>query len=627
MKRAIGHSHPLLSLFLSLQRVALVLLAALIAAGCHAEIAASSSETPTLGTVEGILAPTSEASLVAGRGVALCRLTEGTPEAPVACALIAPATITDAQGRFAFEHVAPGTYLIVYASGLADFQAGMDRWAGRTLHVDDWPWLRDQFLPSGVANIRPPTSLLTSERLDRVAYGKRTLLFEGSPFILAHEVVERAVAHPIVLHVQIGETAQAIIPAFDPAPVDYTALRAHIGPLSREEQALLARDLVARWGRFMAGEDAAFRDTDLHVIEALRSGTAYEIGNAQLTALEEYEGELVKRVGYVTVNVQDGTEQVIGWLDEASGDVVEAHTGYHLNVRDGPGVWVEEGPNGERFYHYGFSYYRRWGQILPDPIIALVEDFYREGAAYVRRHIYDYQTAAQSFGGDMLLVTWDEGLPERIAAWQPSIPPFVHLPDSGTVDIRRERFLDALTEGRVVVDEASLAAFVENEARRSDDPPSADEVRSALLAPYRSGHLFSDLEAAIILEATYGGADRPLTITIDDGLEGGLMVPRYLDKQVFISPEQVATALLYPSILNGYWAHEMAHVLDFRAPQYAFVITPAGHSTCEPLKYLLDYMWWIQRYPGDAPAWDWLFINSGLALARLLAEHFPNSGC
>ncbi len=585
------------------------------------------SATPLLGTVKGTLVPTSDASPVAGRGIALCRLTEGTPTAPAACALIAPATTTDAQGRFAFEQVAPGTYLIVYASGLADFQAGMDRWAGRTLHLDDWPWLRDHFLPSGVANLRLPASLLNSERLDRIAYGKRTLLFEGSPFVLAHEVVERAAVRLIVLRVQMGETAQAIIPAFDPAPLDYAALRARIGTLSREEQALLARDLVARWGRFMAGEDAAFRDTDLRVIEALRSGTAHEIGNAQLTALEEYEGELVKRVGYLTVDVQSGAERAIGWLDEASGDVIEAHTGYHLNVRDHPGVWVEEGSNGEQFYHYGFSYYRRWGQILPDPIIALLEDFYSKGAAHLRRYMADYQATAQSFGGDMQLVTWDEELLERVAAWQPSIPPFAHLPDSGTVDIRRERLLEAIAEGHVVVDEASLAAFVEDEAQRSADPPDPEEVRFALLTPYRSGHLFSDLEAAIILEATYGGANRPLTITIDGQLEIGLMVPSRRDKQVFISPEEVSHVLLYPGIVNSYWAHEMAHVVDFRAPQYAFVTIRPTHSHCEPLKYLMDYMWWVQRYPGDAPTWDWMLINSGLALARLLAEHFPNSGC
>ncbi len=614
----------------------LLLLVVLIAVGCHAEATTPTPETPVLATVQGTLVPTSSTSVVGGRGVALCRVTDGTQTMPTACALIAPATTADAQGRFTFEDVAPGTYLVVYASGLADFQTGMDRWAGRTLHPGNWPWLRDQYLAldaGGSANVRLPASLPTATRLDYAVYGKHTLLFEGSPFILAHEIdrkEEFAAAKLLSVTVQAGGMAQVVIPAFDPAPLDYAAIRARFGPLDREEQALLERDLVARWQRFSAGDDAAFRDTDLRVLEALRSGTVHEIGNTQLAALEEYGGDLVKRVGYVTVDVQSGHEQVVGWWDEASGDVIEARSGYRLNVRDAPGVWLEAGPHGEQFYHYGFSYYRRWGQILPDPIIALIEDFYHEGAAHFQRHAADYQAAAQSFGGDLLLVTWDEQLLDRIAIWQPSTPPFVRLPDSGAVNIRRERFFAAITEGHVVVDEASIAAFVESKTLRggADSPPDAQEVRDALLIPYRSGHLFSDLEAAIILDATYGGSNGPLIITISDWLEQGFMVPSYRDKQVFVSQNEVADVLLgYPGALNSRWAHEMAHVVEFRSPQYAFTEPPPVGSRCEPLKYLMEYMWWVRRYPGDAPTWDWMPINSGLTLARLLVERFHNSGC
>lgn len=613
-----------------------LLLAALIAAGCRAEVATPTPETLALATIQGTLAPTSSTSVIGGRGVALCRVIDGAQAMPAACALIAPATTADAQGRFIFEDVAPGTYLIVYASGLADFQSGMDRWAGRTLHPGDWPWLRDQYLALGAggsANVRLPASLPAATRLDRAVYGKHTLLFEGSPFILAHEIdreEEFAAAKPLSVTVQAAETAQVVIPAFDPAPLDYAAIRARVAPPSREEQALLERDLVVRWQRFSAGDDAAFRDTDLRVLEVLRSGAAHEIGNAQLAALEEYGSDLVKRVGYVTVDVRSGAVQVIGWWDEVSGDVMEARTGYRLNVRDAPGIWIEAGPNGEQLYHYGFSYYRRWDQILPDPIIALIEDFYHEGTAHFQRHAADYQAAAQSFGGDLLLVTWDEEMLNRIAAWRPSTPPFVRLPDSGAVDIRRERFFAAITEGRVVVDEASIAAFVQSATLRggADSPPDAQEVQDALLIPYRSGHLFSDLEAAIILDATYGGDNGPLTITISDWLEQGFMVPSYRAKQVFVSQNEVANVLLgYPGALNSRWAHEMAHIVEFRAPQYTFTDPPPTGSRCEPVKYLMEYMWWVRRYPGDAPTWEWMPINSGLALSRLLAERFHNSGC
>ena len=46
---------------------------------------------------------------------------------------------------------------------------------------------------------------------------------------------------------------------------------------------------------------------------------------------------------------------------------------------------------------------------------------------------------------------------------------------------------------------------------------------------------------------------------------------------------------------------------------------------------MMEFMWWVQRYPGDGPTIedenDWMQVGSGLTLARLLTGTYPNSGC
>ena len=105
-------------------------------------------------------------------------------------------------------------------------------------------------------------------------------------------------------------------------------------------------------------------------------------------------------------------------------------------------------------------------------------------------------------------------------------------------------------------------------------------------------------------------------------------MPRGQDKEIRVAQSEVADVLLgYPGALNSRWPHEMGHVIDFRSAQYDFTGRPTAGSRCEPFKYLMEFMWWVERYPGDANGWDWLIINSGLTLARMLTENFHNSGC
>ncbi len=586
-------------------------------------------------TVEGTLIAHNDTPSAAGIDVALCRSADGGAYLPADCTLLPDKATSDAAGRFTFEDVEPGVYFVLYESGRGDFDAALAAWGGRTLRPGNWAWVRDELLglaEGETANLLLP--LTANPPLDRTEYGLQALLIGESPFVLAHRIEatgDRSVVRAVTVEVGAAGAPTLNVLVTLPHRLDPAAVREAVGPLAREEIALLDRDLTARWAQFHAGDDTALRDTDALTIMAMRAGAVHRIGNLFIAPVEEYNGRLLKAVGYSLIDPQSGRPQIVAWVDTVSGDVIEARTGYRLNVRDNPGVWSVTGPGGEQFYHYGFSYYRRWGRVLPDPVIGLLDDFYTRGAAYVTQNAAAYAQAATAHGGDLRLIPWDASTGQLIRDYlpNPDYAPWAILPDSGTVDIRRERFLQAQIEGRVVVEEGPLSDFLSSQVLRAsgyNPNPDRQEVIDTLLTPYRSGHLFSDLEAAIILEATYGGGEEPLRVRIAPRLSQGFMVPRSGEKVILVAPDEAANVLLgYPGALNSRWGHEMAHVIDFRSEQYVF--QSAGGRVCEPVKYIMEFMWWVQRYPGDAPDVDWLPINSGLALARLLTESFHNSGC
>lgn len=616
----------------------LLLVTVVLLAGCRTEPAQPPPTATPLpeAAVSGVLLPSGDANGVGGRAVGLCRADLTSSFAPSPCELLERTAITDEQGRFHFTGLQPGSYFVVYTPDGGP--AALAAWAGQTLRPGNWTWLHDTYLElddGQSANVWPPASLPDSVTLDRGAYGGQTLMLAGSPLVLGHEIHKTdgtAQAMLVTASAPPGGTATVTLPLLQPQPPDLEAVRVDPGPLTRQELPLVDRALAARWSAFIDGDDTAYRDTDAAVIRALRSGGVHRIGGAVLTAVEALDNRLVKAVGYWHIDVQSGEGKLVGWYDPATGDVQEVRTGYRLNVRDDTGIWTEAGAEGEQLYHYGYSYYRRWDQLLPDPVILLVNDFYGEGSAHMWRHVAQYQEVKRSFGGDLSLLDWDNRTLTRIQAWTPAFPPFVRLPDSGTVDINRDRFLRAVIDGRVQVDGDSVDAFLASDVATNgtfDRAPDRQAVIDALLIPYRSGHLYTDLEAAIILDATYGGsAGEPLTVVISDRLAQGFQVPRYRDKVVYVSRDEVANVLLgYPGALNSRWPHEMGHIVDFRSEQYAFTSRPPVGSRCEPVKYLMEYMWWVRRYPGDAPDWDWMPINSGLTLARLLTDSYHNSGC
>jgi hypothetical protein len=329
----------------------------------------------------------------------------------------------------------------------------------------------------------------------------------------------------------------------------------------------------------------------------------------------------------------------VAWRDRRTGDVIELNTGYRLRVLDAPGMGTEEGEGGAEYFVYGFAWYARWNRILAEPIARQLDAFYTTGIEHVKSKLDDYRKVAlpTHSGGDLQLVEWNDALLERMAKWGTKLPaaPYAHLPDSGKVDIRRKRFDLAVNSGRVVIDAESLAAYRSADRTEKffetlaelDGVPAADAIRDVLLKPFRKPDLYDLVDRAILLEAAFDG-DEPLRLIIDEGVEGGFYVPDNGEKEVHVAYSEVDLNFRYNGLIFAKLAHEAHHVVEFR--QRPFLARRCWHQrddVIETLKYLSEFMWWVEHYPGDAPAWDWAPINAGIVLASLLEGYFPNSRC
>jgi hypothetical protein len=401
-------------------------------------------------------------------------------------------------------------------------------------------------------------------------------------------------------------------------------------PSAKTDGLPLAPSLMARLAGGTASQD------DLLLIEAHREGRYHAIKGLLLNTLQSGEDSPVippGAPGYVLVDPDTGEERIAAWIETGTGQVYEYPSGYPLNVRSDPGQGSEILPGGEQVYRYGFAWYPRWERVLPEPVIRLIDDFYSTGVEHVHGSLDSYQAvSATGFGGDLSLVTWDEQLPEIMLRWGTDLPapPFFALPDSGSVDVSDARFQEALTGDLVRIDEASIARYLSSSYPKQswyDPDQTGEEIIEKLTSPFRSPGRFSDLEKAVILGAIFDERG-PLTITIDFDLEGGYFVPDSGEKELRIAPREVDLMFGYEGIYLSKFPHEMAHVIEAR--DYPFIdeqCWPHEAHMKETLKYLMEFMWWVQQYPGDAPSWDWEYINSGLTLARLLSGYFPNSSC
>jgi hypothetical protein len=371
---------------------------------------------------------------------------------------------------------------------------------------------------------------------------------------------------------------------------------------------------------------AMIRDEEIFMIEGLYFD--------RIGGLKSPVDAPVNAPAYVRVNHETNEPHVVAWYDKSSDHVIEASTGYPMNIRSNPGVGIAAGPNGEEYYVYGFAWYPPWERILPEPMIELVEAFYSEGIEYVQNRLEKFQTVADPdyFGGDLNLASWDEGMISFMEDWGAELAgaPFMALPDSGSVDIRDVHFQKVLNDGLIIVDESSVDEYILSDYPQNskyDTNQSKHTVTTKLLTPFRTLKRYSDLHKLIIL----GGVDDhrgPLLIKIDFDLQGGFFVPDSGDKIIHIAPDEVNLMFGYDGIYFAKLPHELAHYIAYR--DHDFIDSrcwPNEDDMVETFPYMLEYMWWVQQYPHNAPYWDWEPINSGLVLARLLNGSFPNFSC
>lgn len=174
-------------------------------------------------TVRGIVHAWADAP-IANRHIVLCRLEElrYDPVAPFVCTLTRLTATTDQQGQFSIDNVPAGRYLVLYDSGLADFQAGVAQWAEHQMPLEPYAgWVEVfksyEYRPS----MYPPPGTKLNDFY--YLYSEATLMLGGSPFVLAHDMragssyvgeietwrpLPAGVFIPTVIEVQAGQTSE-----------------------------------------------------------------------------------------------------------------------------------------------------------------------------------------------------------------------------------------------------------------------------------------------------------------------------------------------------------------------------------------------------------------------------------
>ena len=405
----------------------------------------------------------------------------------------------------------------------------------------------------------------------------------------------------------------------DPGMLE-TAKTMHFGPV-----------LAAKY----ASQNTSIEDDE--IINAVENQEIYLIDGLLFDNIEGYErpeGAPINAPAYVLVDEDTDDGKVVAWYDINTNLVVETSTGYPLNVRSAPGIGITAGANGEEFYSYGFAWYPRWERILPEPVIKLLDDFYNEGIDHVQTNIEKYQLAADPdyFGGELNLVSWDEDLLAVMEMWGPDLggAPFMPLPDSGTVDLSSESFQKAIDNGLIIIDQNGLDQYLLSDFPKNSTfniNQSQDSVTQVLLKPFQSPNSFSDLQKLIINGIIYDGRGS-LTLVIDFDLEGGYFVPASGEKVVKIAPREIDLTFGYDGLYFSKIPHELSHSFIYNKHSFlAESCLPNEDDIVETFSYLLEFMWWVQQYPGNAPSWGWETINSGLILARMLNGIYYNFGC
>lgn len=101
-------------------------------------------------SIIGEVAPWDEGDPVNNRQLVLCKLLAVTDKLPASCMLMETSVTTDGEGKFEFYDIPPGSYFILYNSGLVDFESALELWSGERLDLGDADWIVNQFIkPDG----------------------------------------------------------------------------------------------------------------------------------------------------------------------------------------------------------------------------------------------------------------------------------------------------------------------------------------------------------------------------------------------------------------------------------------------------------------------------------------------
>lgn len=126
-----------------------------------------------------------------GRHIVLCELIDDTP-IPYDCRVTAYHAMTNSGSRFKIDKVQPGKYLILYDSGLVNFEEGYQKWQDQVLRIGDREWAFDNLFGD-----EPDLSFAICTGSGNAFYRRYTALTlaaTGSPFGLVHDI-ETAAAY------------------------------------------------------------------------------------------------------------------------------------------------------------------------------------------------------------------------------------------------------------------------------------------------------------------------------------------------------------------------------------------------------------------------------------------------
>lgn len=193
----------------SQRRFVLMLTGVLLLIGC----------APKTPSITGTLSPWTASTPIAERKLALCEVSKDELIGiPFDCLLTETVARSNEEGVYNFYDIPEGTYILIYDSGVRDFDATVKEWAGKTLEIGNGAWLTEflNLAPNTFQRLYLPAGFKMGTGYEQwnKEYVMNTLQFGPSPFVLAHDISkaneEQTIYYPLIDVVE-GETFQADI--------------------------------------------------------------------------------------------------------------------------------------------------------------------------------------------------------------------------------------------------------------------------------------------------------------------------------------------------------------------------------------------------------------------------------